>query len=420
MANQAPIVDRIRIIPRPDDFLDRNVGSSGEVFFDQQSNTLRLYSGKVTGGFTVLTSENLQSQLFDSGVSVVEYTVTVGTDPDEIESGNKYFINGTYKPELTFVIGYTYIFNQNDPTNEYFPNPTGGAVNTHALNFSSDNANGTLGGGTSYTTNVLYKLDNDVVTQQEYWDRFANATQRSIQITVTSATPTTLYYWCQQHTGMGNTITVAEPGTGTGSGGASVSISETAPENPEVGSIWFNSNNGKLYVYISDVDSNQWVQPTTPFPSSITDLGITDGTTGQVLTTDGAGTFTFETVAGGDIGNFSLAASTITTDDSSGITIVPAVTMNSDLTVENDLTVNNNAYAGNFVSTGIGLPEIQSPSTLTLSAPDGVIVQNGPFRLPSFTTAQKNAIVAVNGDMVYDTTLNKAQVYENGSWTSLV
>jgi len=44
MADQAPIVDRIRIIPRPDDFLDRNVGSSGEVFFDKQANTLRLYS----------------------------------------------------------------------------------------------------------------------------------------------------------------------------------------------------------------------------------------------------------------------------------------------------------------------------------------------------------------------------------------
>ena len=37
------IFDRVRIIPRPDDFLDRNVGSSGEVFYDQQADTLRLY-----------------------------------------------------------------------------------------------------------------------------------------------------------------------------------------------------------------------------------------------------------------------------------------------------------------------------------------------------------------------------------------
>ena len=36
----------------------------------------------------------------------------------------------------------------------------------------------------------------------------------------------------------------------------------------------------------------------TDSPSDITDLGIADGTVGQVLTTDGAGTFTFEDVSG--------------------------------------------------------------------------------------------------------------------------
>jgi hypothetical protein len=418
--SSAPIVDRIRIIPRPGDFLDRNTGSSGEVFYDSRSNTLRVYSGKLTGGFTVLTKENLQAQITNSGVSVVEYAVTVGTDPEGIESGNKYFLNDQYKPELNFVIGYTYVFNQNDSTNEFFPNSPGGEANQHPINFSDDNLNGELGGGTTYLDNVIYKLDEVIVTQQEYWNRFTNATQRSVQITITSSTPATLYYWCQRHTGMGNNISVAEPGTGSGAGGASVSVSETAPESPEAGSIWFNSNTGKLYVYISDTDSNQWVQPTTPFPSSILDLGITDGTDGQVLVTDGAGSFTFQTIeTGSSIGNFTLESSTITTDDSSGITIVPSVIVNSDLTVENDLTVNNNAYATSFISNGVGLPEIQSASTLTLSAPDGVIVQNGPFRLPSFTTSEKNALSAVNGDMVYDTTLNKAQVYENGTWTNL-
>lgn len=34
-------------------------------------------------------------------------------------------------------------------------------------------------------------------------------------------------------------------------------------------------------------------------PTALTDLGITDGTSGQFLTTDGAGTFSFATVAGG-------------------------------------------------------------------------------------------------------------------------
>ena len=419
MSSAAPVVDRIRIIPRTDDFLDRNFGNSGEVFFDKDSNSLRLYDGDFQGGFTVLTNQNLQNNLTDSGVAIVEYTVTVGTDPEGIESGNKYFINGVYKPKLNFVVGYTYIFNQNDQTNEYFPNPEGGANNQHPLNFSSDNINGELGtDGTAYTTNVVYKLNNEVVTRQRYDDRFAGATQRSVQITVVSATPTTLYYWCTYHTGMGNEITTAQPGTGSG---GSISVSSTPPEDSENGALWFNSETGKIYVYIQDDDSIQWVQPTYPIPTALTDLGISDGTVGQVLTTDGAGNFTFEdSGGGGSVGNFTLDASVITTDDSSGISIVPATTFNSDVTVENDLNVSNTAYAGNFVATNTGSPELDSATTLTLTAPDGVIVSGGPFRLPSFTTTQKDALVAVNGDMVYDTTLNKAQVYENGSWTSLI
>jgi hypothetical protein len=57
---------------------------------------------------------------------------------------------------------------------------------------------------------------------------------------------------------------------------------------------------------------------------------------------------------------------------------------------------------------------------MTLTTTDGVRVTGAPFRLPSFTTTEKNALTPGNGDMVYDSTLNKAQVYENGGWASLV
>lgn len=417
MANQAPIVDRIRIIPRPDDFLDRNVGNSGEVFFDKQSNTLRLYSGNDAGGFSVITNSNITEHLIDSGVGVVEYTVTVGTDPAGLQPGNKYFINGVYKPTLTFVQGFTYIFNQNDPTNEFFPNPTGSTANIHPLNFSSDNIDGERAGGTTYLTKVIYKINNDPVTKQIYFDKFAAASQRSVQITVTAATPSTLYYWCTSHNGMGNEIATAAPGSGAGD--TSISVSDTAPESPSSGAIWYNSTSGVLYVYVQDADSQQWVQPTAPFPNitSLLDLGISDGTVGQVLTTDGDGNFTFQDASGGgSIGNFTFASSVVDTDDSSGITFTPAVTISSDLTVENDLTVNNTAYAGRFVSTAAGTPIVDSASTLELSAPDGVIVTNGPFRLPNLTESQRDALVAANGDMIYNSTSNRPEMYINGAW----
>lgn len=57
MSASVPTVDRIRIIPRPDEFLDRNVGSSGELFFSRDSNSLRVYSGKDRGGFEVARAD---------------------------------------------------------------------------------------------------------------------------------------------------------------------------------------------------------------------------------------------------------------------------------------------------------------------------------------------------------------------------
>jgi hypothetical protein len=61
-----PVVDRIRIIPRADDFLDRNVGSSGEVFFNRATNSLRVFSGRDRGGFEIAKTDlsNILNSVF--------------------------------------------------------------------------------------------------------------------------------------------------------------------------------------------------------------------------------------------------------------------------------------------------------------------------------------------------------------------
>ena len=79
--------------------------------------------------------------------------------------------------------------------------------------------------------------------------------------------------------------------------------------------------------------------------------------------------------------------------------------------------------ADTFTSSGSGAPVLTSASTITLTAPDGLIVTGGAtggaFRLPSFTTTQRNALTAVNGDMIYNTTDNKFQGYANSVWVDL-
>jgi len=39
--------------------------------------------------------------------------------------------------------------------------------------------------------------------------------------------------------------------------------------------------------------------------------------------------------------------------------------------------------------------------------------------LPSFTDAQRDGIIAANGDLIYNTTSNKIEAYQNGTWIEL-
>ena len=95
--SSAPIVDRIRIIPRPDDFLDRNVGSSGEVFFNRATNSLRVYSGKDRAGFEIaradltnVSDSELSARIAELGISAAGgASVDVGiTVPETPTNGN--------------------------------------------------------------------------------------------------------------------------------------------------------------------------------------------------------------------------------------------------------------------------------------------------------------------------------------------
>ena len=53
---------------------------------------------------------------------------------------------------------------------------------------------------------------------------------------------------------------------GGGAGGASVTVSETAPEEPTQGDLWFDSADATMYMWYDDGVSGQWVQISTPPP----------------------------------------------------------------------------------------------------------------------------------------------------------
>tara|TARA_B100002019_G_scaffold156714_1_gene134941 strand:+ start:1098 stop:2876 length:1779 start_codon:yes stop_codon:yes gene_type:complete len=107
---------------------------------------------------------------------------------------------------------------------------------------------------------------------------------------------------------------------------------------------------------------------------------------------------------GGSTGDITFSGSTMS---SSGTTI----------------TVNDNlSVTGSVTSTQAGSPIISSASSLTLEADttSRVIVSQSPLRLYNVSTTDRNNITMADGDLVYDSDLDKAYVAQNGSWGQLL
>ena len=53
-------------------------------------------------------------------------------------------------------------------------------------------------------------------------------------------------------------------------------------------------------------------------------------------------------------------------------------------------------------------------------ATGNVKISGGELLLGNMTTTERDALTAANGMIIYNTTLNKFQGYENGSWANLI
>lgn len=114
-------------------------------------------------------------------MSYTTFTVSV-SNPG---SGNKYYINGALQATVALAKGATYRFDQSDSTNA-----------THPLVFSSDSGN-----STPYTTGVT-----SVGTP--------GSSGAYTQIVVDNSAPSTLYYYCSNHAGMGGQANVTSDSWG--------------------------------------------------------------------------------------------------------------------------------------------------------------------------------------------------------------
>lgn len=136
----------------------------------------KLYNDTVAGVLVNPTSNYLDGLEFESlpATNTTE-TIQVSIEANNNGSGNVYVIDGTQKKSLTFEVGKTYVFNHSS---------------SHPFRFSTT-SNGTHGGGTEFTDGV-------------------SKSSGSTSIMVTANTPSTLYYYCSIHSGMGGSISIGE------------------------------------------------------------------------------------------------------------------------------------------------------------------------------------------------------------------
>ena len=138
-------------------------------------------------------------------MATITYTVTVATGTNKYGTGNKYYINGEANVVLYLQEGNTYIFDQSDSTND-----------THQIAFSTtDNGAWATPAGTAYTTGV---------TSTGTPGNAGAKTTFNVAPVRTTGAPL-LFYYCTNHSGMGNTAQTIAP------------TSEVSEFNPQIDEI---------------------------------------------------------------------------------------------------------------------------------------------------------------------------------------
>jgi len=137
----------------------------------------------------------------------------------------------------------------------------------------------------------------------------------------------------------------------------------------------------------------------------------------------GDGNTTYNTLTYSAIPNQLVEGDYTATLDAEGNLTIPgtiiASTSANIIVNGNTLTFDSNGnlnVPGNLLLDGVGIASITSPTNITLTAANKVVV-NGALTVGRFTGT--NAVTAANGDIIYNTTLGVFQGYAAGTWTSL-
>jgi len=459
----------IRLEKRTSKSLDTLSGESGEIFFDAGQNTLRIYTANQSNAIIMADREWVADNTFSSDYNDLTNKPTVPTDVNQLSDATNLLFSGDYNdltnaPDIDGLSTST-INNIGDVDTVTNPLAPGQLLEWNGSNWINTPVVGLSDTNTTYSVSADGIAGGASINLTDSDEGITNVSLISgtgITVTLTDANTITLSNTATYELNDLTNVSVSPPTLNqvigwNGSIWSNIDVqvpdgleltdfsaaSDTASGN---GALSYNNNTG-VFTYtppdLSGYASLDAFSVTTSAANSGGSLTYSNGTftfrpaaiTGLISLTDltvvanaasGDGALSYDNTTGQFTYTPPNLSFTNVVDD-----LTPQLGGNLDLNSSDIVGTGNiditgtadftgTVTANDFAVSAVGAPAITSASTITLDAPDGTIVQNGPFRLPSLTTIEKNALTAVNGDMVYDSTLNKAQVRENGAWVNLV
>jgi len=309
---------RIRIIPRQSSFLDRISGSSGQIYTNKDSGSIRVYNGDDPGGKELATSD------FKNIESTAEL--------DLLSKKNRIRFHwdtlNDLETEVDPVVYHGMIAHVHSEGRLYF---------AHAGEWTPV-ANLSEAGNIPYTADA----ENELQWVEGTWDfgnniiKYANAIQLEADLANYDAG---VYHGMTMHVHETGALYYAHAGEWR-------KLLTDVQHSDVEGAGYANPLGATAYSNdFADLDNA---------PASILDLGITDGSSGQVLSTDGAGTFSFVDAAAGTGSSFNLIESddgSFNADDVSNLRILGGENISTEVVTDSDeLTINLDSFSINFLT----------------------------------------------------------------------
>ncbi len=319
-----PILDSVRIIPREQEFLNRKVGSRGEIFYDREDNALRLFDGVEPGGFALLRADltNVEGVIGAQPSATVPPIAQIGAMWFNTTNGRLFVYYNDGNSNQWVQPTSSFYNQQGTPAALAFPSaPTVGQTVTNGVD--TWEWSGTYWGIKNQTTLNLTGLtvSNVIDGQVDDITNHALSALSDVGATGGAANGDVLAYNTAQQQWLPLTLSSTFNG-GTISNPLFVN-NNTASTSSVTGAIRVLGGvgiGGELFVGTNinarfrgeirfwDNDNTQYIgfkAPTNVSTNSVWTLPATDGTLGQVLTTNGTGTLSWTTITGGSGGGSS-------------------------------------------------------------------------------------------------------------------